>query len=47
MKQPGLKVLKPGILTLVQDLGRFAYQHIGLSPAVQPTNMPFMGKPLT
>ncbi|MBN46471.1 MULTISPECIES: biotin-dependent carboxyltransferase family protein [unclassified Methylophaga] len=32
MKQPGLKVLKPGILTLVQDLGRFAYQHIGLSP---------------
>ena len=32
MTQPGLKVLKPGILTLVQDLGRFAYQHIGLSP---------------
>ncbi|MDO8826134.1 biotin-dependent carboxyltransferase family protein [Methylophaga sp.] len=32
MSEPGLKVLKPGILTLVQDLGRFAYQHIGLSP---------------
>ena len=32
MSSPGLKVLKPGILTLVQDLGRFAYQHIGLSP---------------
>ena len=31
MKLPGLKVLKPGILTLVQDLGRFAYQHIGLT----------------
>jgi len=32
MTQSGLTVLKPGILTLVQDLGRFAYQHIGLSP---------------
>lgn len=32
MTQPGLKVIKPGVLTLVQDLGRFAYQHIGLSP---------------
>ncbi|MCB2426486.1 biotin-dependent carboxyltransferase family protein [Methylophaga pinxianii] len=32
MTQSGLKVIKPGVLTLVQDLGRFAYQHIGLSP---------------
>lgn len=32
MTQPGLKVIKSGVLTLVQDLGRFAYQHIGLSP---------------
>lgn len=32
MTQSELKVIKPGVLTLVQDLGRFAYQHIGLSP---------------
>lgn len=31
MSQTGLKVIKPGLLTLVQDLGRFAFQHIGLS----------------
>lgn len=28
----GLKVIKPGPLTLLQDLGRFGYQHLGLSP---------------
>ncbi|MDQ2076012.1 biotin-dependent carboxyltransferase family protein [Marinimicrobium sp. ABcell2] len=27
----GLGVIKPGILTLVQDLGRFGYQHLGLT----------------
>ncbi|GAA0794503.1 biotin-dependent carboxyltransferase family protein [Marinobacterium sediminicola] len=27
----GLRVLNPGILSLVQDLGRFGYQHLGLS----------------
>jgi 5-oxoprolinase (ATP-hydrolysing) subunit C len=27
----GLSVIKPGILTLVQDLGRFGYQHLGLT----------------
>ncbi len=28
----GLKVIKPGMLALVQDLGRFGYQHLGLTP---------------
>ncbi|MDX1588384.1 MAG: biotin-dependent carboxyltransferase family protein [Oleiphilaceae bacterium] len=28
----GFEVLEPGPLTLVQDLGRFGYQHLGLSP---------------
>lgn len=28
----GLRVINPGVLTLVQDLGRFGYQHLGLSP---------------
>mgnify|MGYP006425007119 CR=1 FL=1 len=32
MPSRGLKVIKPGLLTLVQDLGRFGYQHLGLSP---------------
>lgn len=32
MTRTGLKVIKPGVLTLVQDLGRFGYQDIGLSP---------------
>lgn len=31
MSHTGLKVIKPGIFTLVQDLGRFKFQHIGLS----------------
>ncbi len=31
MMPTGFKVLKPGMLTLVQDLGRFNYRHIGLS----------------
>src|SRR5690606_24977774 len=29
--QSGLRVLNPDILTLIQDLGRFGYQHLGLS----------------
>ncbi|WP_347331525.1 biotin-dependent carboxyltransferase family protein [Marinimicrobium locisalis] len=28
----GLRVIKPGPLTLLQDRGRFGYQHLGLSP---------------
>ncbi|WP_027330408.1 biotin-dependent carboxyltransferase family protein [Marinimicrobium agarilyticum] len=32
MTSGGLKVIKPGPLTLLQDLGRFGYQHLGLSP---------------
>lgn len=28
----GLRVIHPGILSLVQDLGRFGQQHLGLSP---------------
>lgn len=28
----GLTVIKPGMLTLMQDLGRFGYQHLGLTP---------------
>lgn len=28
----GLTVVKPGMLTLIQDLGRFGYQHLGLTP---------------
>ncbi|MGD8175889.1 biotin-dependent carboxyltransferase family protein [Marinimicrobium sp. ARAG 43.8] len=28
----GLRVVKPGALTLIQDLGRFGYQHLGVSP---------------
>ncbi len=28
----GIRVINPGVLTLVQDLGRFGYQHLGLSP---------------
>lgn len=28
----GLRVIHPGLLTLVQDLGRFGYQHLGLAP---------------
>ncbi|UZJ43300.1 biotin-dependent carboxyltransferase family protein [Marinimicrobium sp. C6131] len=28
----GLTVIKPGMLTLLQDLGRFGYQHLGLTP---------------
>lgn len=30
-KAGGLQVLKPGVLTLLQDLGRFGYQHLGLT----------------
>lgn len=44
MTQPGLKVIKPGVLTLVQDLGRFGYQDIGLSPVVLPMNRRFYGR---
>lgn len=28
----GFSVVQPGVLTLVQDLGRFGYQHLGVSP---------------
>lgn len=28
----GFKVINSGILTLIQDLGRFGYQHLGLAP---------------
>ena len=28
-----IRVIKPGMLTTVQDLGRFGYAHLGLSPA--------------
>lgn len=31
-RNEGLKVIRPGMLTLVQDLGRFGYQHLGLTP---------------
>ncbi|GAK86259.1 allophanate hydrolase 2 subunit 2 [Vibrio ponticus] len=31
MTQPGLKVLKPGPLSLVQDLGRFGHAHNGIT----------------
>jgi len=29
---PALKVIKPGIHSLIQDLGRFGYQHLGITP---------------
>ncbi len=32
MNNQGLKVIKPGALSLVQDLGRWGFQHYGLSP---------------
>lgn len=31
MMPTGFNVIKPGMLTLIQDLGRFKYRHIGLS----------------
>lgn len=31
-EESGIRVTNPGVLTLVQDLGRFGYQHLGLSP---------------
>src|SRR5690606_25890125 len=31
-QKAGLEVINSGILTLIQDLGRFGYQHLGLSP---------------
>ncbi len=30
---PSLKVISPGFLTTVQDLGRFGFAHLGVSPA--------------
>ena len=33
MKTPVFKVIKPGIQTTVQDLGRYGYQQFGVSPA--------------
>ena len=29
---PAFEVIKPGIHTLIQDLGRFGYQHLGITP---------------
>ena len=29
----GIQVLQPGLLTTVQDQGRFGHQRIGMSPA--------------
>lgn len=29
----GLQVINPGLFTTIQDLGRFGYQNIGLSPS--------------
>lgn len=29
----GLRVIKPGPLSLLQDAGRFGWQHLGVSPA--------------
>jgi allophanate hydrolase subunit 2 len=28
-----IHVVKPGLLTTVQDLGRYGFAHLGLSPA--------------
>jgi len=33
MKTPIFSVIKPGVQTTVQDLGRYGYQHFGVSPA--------------
>src|SRR5262245_66675008 len=30
---PALKIISPGFLTTVQDLGRFGFAHLGVSPA--------------
>ncbi len=30
---PSIRVLSPGMMTTIQDLGRFGYQHLGISPA--------------
>ena len=32
-----IKVLKPGLATSVQDLGREGYYHLGIPPAGLPT----------
>ncbi|EDM65567.1 regulator of kinase autophosphorylation inhibitor [Moritella sp. PE36] len=29
---PALEIIKPGIHSLIQDLGRFGYQHLGITP---------------
>ena len=29
----GLRILQPGLLTTVQDRGRFGHQRVGMSPA--------------
>ena len=29
---PGLRVVEPGFLSSVQDLGRFGFAHLGVSP---------------
>jgi biotin-dependent carboxylase-like uncharacterized protein len=39
--KPGLRVIAPGLLTTVQDLGRPGYQHLGIPPsgALDPVSM--------
>jgi biotin-dependent carboxylase-like uncharacterized protein len=31
-KLPALEIIKPGIHSLIQDLGRFGFQHLGITP---------------
>ena len=33
MSAVGIEVLSPGVLTTIQDLGRFGFAHLGISPA--------------
>jgi biotin-dependent carboxylase-like uncharacterized protein len=39
--RPGLRVIAPGLLTTVQDLGRSGYQHLGIPPsgALDPVSL--------
>ena len=50
----GIQVLQPGLLTTVQDQGRFGHQRIGMSPAgamdlhsMRLANLPCTVKPCT
>jgi allophanate hydrolase subunit 2 len=33
MSAPEIEILNPGLLTTVQDVGRFGWAHLGISPA--------------